>query len=71
MDLVVDANVIFAAIIKESKTHELLFDEKLHLFTAEFFFTEFEKHAKEIQKKSRKTEKEFGQMINIIKYFGN
>ena len=25
MDLVVDANVIFAAIIKEGKTHELLF----------------------------------------------
>ena len=51
MDLVADANIIFAALIKESKTHELIFDEKLHLFTTEFFFTEFEKHAKEIQEK--------------------
>ena len=49
MDLVVDANVIFAALIKEGKTHELIFDEKLHLFTTEFFFTEFEKHAKELR----------------------
>ena len=41
MDLVVDANEIFAALIKESKTHELIFDERLHLFTTEFFFAEF------------------------------
>ena len=53
MDIVADANIIFAALIKESKTYELLFDERLHLFTTEFFFTEFEKHAKEIQEKNR------------------
>ena len=51
MDLVVDANVIFAALIKESKTYEILFDERLHLFTTEFFFVELEKHEREIQKK--------------------
>ena len=33
MDLVIDANEIFAALIKESKTHELIFDERLHLLT--------------------------------------
>lgn len=48
MDLVVDANIVFAALIKESRTHELIFDEKLHLFTTEFFFTEFNKHSEEI-----------------------
>lgn len=58
MDLVVDANIVFAALIKESKIHELIFDEKLHLFTTEFFFTEFEKHAKELQEKTGKTEEE-------------
>ena len=52
MDLVVDANDIFAALIIESKTHELIFDERLHLFTTAFFFAEFNKHSEEIQEKT-------------------
>ena len=52
MDLVVDANITFAAIIKESKTHEIIFDGRLHLFTTVFFFAEFKEHSKEIQKKT-------------------
>ena len=67
MDLVIDANIIFAVLIKENKTYELIFDEKLHLFTAEFFFKEFEKHVREIQKKSGKAEKDFNQLMDIIK----
>ena len=67
MDLVVDANEIFAALIKESKTHELIFDERLHLFTTEFFFTEFNKHSKEIQKKTGKTEEELNQLLDVLK----
>ena len=67
MDLVVDANIIFAAIIKESTTHELLFDERLHLFTAEFFFTEFEKHAEELQEKTGKSKEELNNLIDVLK----
>ena len=67
MDLVVDANEIFAALIKESKTHELIFDERLHLFTTEFFFTEFKKHSKEIQKKTEKTEEELNNLLDVLK----
>ena len=67
MDLVTDANIIFAAIIKESKTHELIFDEKLHLFTTEFFFTEFGKHAKELQEKTGKSEEELNHLLGAMK----
>jgi len=67
MDLAVDANIIFAALIKEGKTHELFFNERMHLFTPEFFFIEFEKHVKEILKKTNRTEKEFIQLISILK----
>ena len=67
MDLVVDANEIFAALIKESKTHELIFDERLHLFTTEFFFTEFNKHSKEIQEKTGKTEEELNNLFDVLK----
>ena len=67
MDIVVGANEIFAALIKESKTYELLFDERLHLFTTEFFFTEFKKHSKEIQKKTEKTEEELNNLLDVLK----
>ena len=67
MDLVVDANEIFAALIKESKTHELIFDEKLHLLTTEFFFTEFNKHSEEIQEKTEKTEEELNNLFDVLK----
>ncbi len=67
MDLVVDANEIFAALIKESKTHELIFDERLHLFTTEFFFTEFKKHSEEIKEKTEKTEEELNHLLDVLK----
>ena len=67
MDLVVDANIIFAALIKESKTYELIFDEKLHLFTTEFFFTEFKEHSEELQEKTEKTEEEINHLLDVLK----
>ena len=67
MDLVVDANITFAAIIKESKTHEIIFDGRLHLFTTEFFFAEFKEHSKEIQKKTEKTEEEVNHLLDVLK----
>ena len=67
MDLVVDANEIFAAIIKQSKTHELIFDERLHLFTTEFFFAEFKEHSEEIQEKTEKTEEELNHLFDVLK----
>ena len=48
MNLVVDANVIFAVLIKKSKSDELIFNNELHLFTPEYFFTEFEEHKDEV-----------------------
>ena len=67
MDLVVDANEIFAALIKESKTHELIFDERLHLFTTEFFFAEFKEHSEEIQEKTDKTDEELNHLLDVLK----
>ena len=67
MDIVADANIIFAALIKESKTQELIFDERLHLFTTEFFFTEFKKHSEDIQEKTEKTEEELNHLLDVLK----
>ena len=66
MDLVVDANEIFAALIKESKTYKLIFDERLHLFSTEFFFTEFKEHSEEIREKTGKTEEELNNLLDVL-----
>ncbi len=67
MDLVIDANVLFSALIKDSFSYALLFNEKFHLFTPEYIFTELEKHKEEIFKKTERTEEEFFRLIETIK----
>ena len=41
MRLVVDANIIFAALIKESTTAEILLHENIKFIAPEFLFKEF------------------------------
>ena len=67
MDIVVDANIIFAALIKESFSHHLLFSEKLRLFTPEYVLIEFEKHKEEILEKTSRTTADFFQLLEILK----
>ncbi len=67
MDLVVDANVLFAALIKDSFTYQLLFSGKFHLFTPEYIFTEFEKHKEELLEKTNRTTEEFFRLVEIMK----
>lgn len=67
MDLVVDANVLFAALIKDNFSYHLLFSGKFHLFTPEYIFTEFEKHKEEILEKTERTTEEFFHLLDILK----
>ncbi len=67
MDVVIDANVFFAILIKDSFSCHLLFSERFHLFTPEFIFTEFEKHKKEIMKKTERTTEDFFRLLEIFK----
>lgn len=65
--LVVDANVMLSALIKESYTHTLLFSESFKLFTPEYIFTEFEKHKEEIIEKTKRTAPEFFRLIEVLR----
>ncbi|MBI3032182.1 PIN domain-containing protein [Candidatus Woesearchaeota archaeon] len=67
MNLVVDANVIFAALIRNSFSYNLLFTDKFNLFTSEYIFTEFEDHKEEILEKTERTTEEFFNILNILK----
>ena len=44
MELVVDANVLFAAILGRDKTMELFFEDKLRLVAPSYLIDEFEKN---------------------------
>jgi predicted nucleic acid-binding protein len=67
MRLIVDANVLFSALIKEGLTAELLISDKLQLFAPEFLFTEFRKYKDLILRKTHRNEVEFNQFLEILK----
>ena len=67
MELVLDANILFAALIKDSKTTELLLDPRLKLFLPEFALQEFAKYEKELLQKTKRTKEEFEEILVIIK----
>ncbi len=67
MDLVIDANILFAALIKEGATIELIFNENIHLFAPEFLLEEFAKYKDEILRKTKRTEEKFNEILEILK----
>lgn len=67
MKLIVDANILFAALIKEGSTAELLISDKLQLFAPEFLFTEFAKYEELILKKTHRSPEEFNEFLELLK----
>ena len=67
MDIVIDANVLFSALIKDSFAYNLLFSDTFHIFTPEYIFTELEKHKEEILSKTKRTTEEFFRLVETLK----
>lgn len=67
MDLVVDANILFSALLKKSLTAELLFQEQLNLYTPEFILDEFFKYETFIETKMKRSRGEFVQIMHALK----
>ena len=67
MLLVIDANILFSAIIARSKTCDLMFSERIQLITPEFLFIELEEHKDEIIAKSSLSEDDFNEFVNFLK----
>ena len=67
MKLVVDANILFAALIKEGSTADLLISDKLQLFAPEFLFTEFAKYEELILNKTHRSPEGFHQFLDLLK----
>src|SRR3989338_9877501 len=67
MILVIDANILFSALIKDSLTAELIFNEDLKLYTCEFIIEEFFKYEEEIMKKTHRTREQFITIMHQLK----
>jgi len=65
MELVIDANILFAALIKKSGTSEMLF--KHTLYAPEFIFIEFQKYKEELKAKTHRSEEDFNELFDVIK----
>lgn len=67
MKLVVDANILFAALIKEGSTAEVLISDKIELFAPEFLFEEFSKYEEFILKKTHRSKEEFSLFLDLLR----
>jgi len=66
VDLVVDANVLFAALVKQSKTAELLFRDELHLYAPDFIFEEYSKYKGELLEKTGRSPQDFEHLVKVL-----
>lgn len=66
MDLIVDANVLFAALIKRGITQELLLRNDFHLYAPEFVLEEFDKYYELVVAKTEMTREEFYGVIGVF-----
>jgi len=46
MDIVIDANILFAMMIKKGITERMLLTSEIHAYAPEYPFLEFQKHEK-------------------------
>jgi len=66
MDLVVDANILFSALIKNGTTRNLLIFQRFNLFSAEYIFEEFKNHTKEIESKIKVENNELKDLLDML-----
>ena len=66
MKLVIDANVIISALVKEGKTAELLINPTLQLYAPEFILNEIEKYANQILEKTKRVTQSLDSLLKNI-----
>lgn len=66
MKLVVDANILFAALIRQNATFLLLFEDDFDLYVPEFIFDELALHRDEILRKTSATPADFEATLALL-----
>ncbi len=67
MELVIDANILMSALIAaEGKTYDIIFNNRIKLFSVDKLSEELEKHKAEILAKSGLSEYDFDVFLSLI-----
>ncbi len=66
MNLIVDANIVISAILKDSTTRRILLHPSFDFYAPDFLFEEIEKNIALISKKSRMPSNELKRLIEIL-----
>jgi len=66
MKIVIDSNVLFSALIKDSKTRRIILKYNEFFLFPQYIFEEMEEHIDELLKKCEISEKEFSKLLSLI-----
>ncbi len=66
MDIVIDANILFAIIIRRGITERILFSDELHLYAPEYLILEFKEHKEYLLTLTNRSEDEFLRLIEVL-----
>ena len=67
MRIIIDANILFAALIKESTTRKIFFHPMFEFFAPDFIFDEINKNLKTVMEKTGMSEREIQTMLDLLK----
>ena len=71
MELVLDANILFAALIKESHTRHLILNGPMQLYAPEFLLEQMEAHLNTLTSKTGLSHDQLRELLIHILVFGN
>ncbi len=66
MKIVVDTNRIIAALVKDSTTRTILFDETFEFVTPDYTLTEIQEHKDELKDKTKLNDEEFNVLLALM-----
>ncbi len=66
MKLVIDANILFSALLKDSGTRNLTLDRRITLFAPTFLLLEYAKYSKELMGRGKLKKKDFASLTKRL-----
>jgi len=66
MELVIDTNIVFSAIVRNSVARLLLLNSRLILYSPEGLMSELEEHRDEIKEKSKLSDEKYNELMAIL-----
>lgn len=66
MNIIIDSNPLFSALIKDSTTRKIILDYNKFFLFPSYIFIEMQKHKTIILKKSGMTQKDFSNLLQLI-----